>query len=237
MRWFDFERYMRGKLNPSDRDLILLHIVFSLLCVVVLYFLSNVAIGVRLLFLVIAYNTLVPLVGKFRNHTNWLSIWVFVFPLSLLLVFPDWYLAAQLNVIVFPDSGFLSIGTIPIYMAGLWAIPLFIIVYIGDRISQKKSMPITYLTVAILSLTIFGISEETLWALPAWYAQNVTRIGHVAIYIIIPEIMLGISTFIGYNQTREKLWWKKIIWAYIIMVLYLGNASLFYFLIEHMLLV
>jgi hypothetical protein len=179
-----------------------------------------------------AYNILVPLVGKFREHHNWISIWIFVFPLSLLQVFPDWYLADQLGVIVFPDSGFLSIGSIPVYMAGLWAIPLFIILYIGDRMNKEKSLPVSVLTVALCSLAVFGISEETLWALPAWYAQNVAMIGHVAIYIIIPEIILGLSTFLGYNHAREKTWWYKIICAYVIMILYIGNASFFYFMIE-----
>jgi hypothetical protein len=179
------------------------------------------------------YNILVPLVGKWRNHSDWLRIWVFVFPLSILQIFPDWFLAGQLQVIVFPESGVLSIGSIPIYMAGLWAIPLFIILYIGDRINQKQSLPIASLAVAILSVVIFGIAEETMWSLPAWYADNVTTIGHVAIYIIIPEILLGGSTFLGYLQSKEKPWWYKIIWAYCIMIMYLGNAALFHFLIEY----
>jgi hypothetical protein len=227
---------MKSLQNPSDRDLILLHVVFAILCVIVLTLLPGVVIGVRLLLLVVTYNLMVPLFGKWRNHSDWLKIWTFVFPLSILQVIPDWYLAAELNVIVFPDSGFLAIGTIPIYMAGLWAIPLFIILYLGTRIDQKGSLHFTLLTVGILSLVIFGISEETLWALPAWYAQNVTTIGHVAIYIIIPEIILGVSTFIGYNQTKDKQWIFKIIWVYLIMVLYIGNASLFYFFIENVLL-
>lgn len=227
---------MNSALTPSDKDLILVHLIFSLLCVAVLTLFSTVAIGLRLLILVMSYNVLIPLMGKMREHSDWVRIWIFVIPLSILQVLPDWYLAAQLDVIVFPDSGFLSIGTIPIYMAGLWAIPLFIILYVGDRINQKESLGITYLIVAVLSLAIFGISEEMLWALPTWHAQNVTMIGHVAIYIIIPEILLGVMSFLGYNQTMEKQWWHRIVCAYLIMALYTGNASLFYFIIEKVLL-
>ena len=226
---------MKSVDNPSDRDLILLHVIFSILCVAVLTLLPLIVIGIRLLLLVMAYNVMVPLVGKWRNHSDWISIWVFVFPLSILQIFPDWFLAAQLDVIVFPDSGFISIGTIPIYMAGLWAIPLFIIIYISERIGQNFSLTIKYLSSSILSLVIFGISEETLWTLPAWYAQNVAMIGHVAIYIIIPEILLGISTVVGYNYAKEKPRWHKIIYAYVIMILYIGNASFFYFMVDNVL--
>jgi hypothetical protein len=95
---------MKSIESSSDKDLFLLHIIFSVLCVIILTALPTIAIGLRLLILVVIYNILVPLIGKWRNHSEWLGIWSFVFPLSILQVFPDWFLATQLNVIVFPDS-------------------------------------------------------------------------------------------------------------------------------------
>jgi hypothetical protein len=158
-----------------------------------------------------------------------------VLVLSILQIFPDWFLAAQLETIVFPDDGFFMIGPVSGYMAGLWAIPLFVILYVGLEISKQRSYPVAYTVVAALTLLIFGLAEETMWMLPSWSAQNVFMIGHIALYIIIPEILLGISTLISYQLVRERPVWLWIIGAFTVMILYLGNVSFFYFIIERIL--
>ncbi|MHA1638108.1 MAG: DUF6989 domain-containing protein, partial [Candidatus Thorarchaeota archaeon] len=63
-------------------------------------------------------------------------------------------------------------------------------------------------------------------------AQNVAMISHIAIYIIIPEIILGLSAFILYNSLRDRRWWEKLTVSFVIMLLYIGAAGFFYFLIE-----
>ena len=179
---------------------------------------------------------MLPLWAKFRDHPEWLEIWMFVFPISLLMVFPDWFLAYQLETIVFPVDGFPMIGSVPIYMAGLWTIPLFLIIYIGLQVQKKENQALTYLSIIITSLAIFGGSEATLWMLPSLSAQNVAMIGHVAIYIIIPEIILGLSAFILYTSLRDRKWWEKLFSSFVIMVLYIGAAGFFYFVIERLIL-
>ncbi|MHA2366012.1 MAG: DUF6989 domain-containing protein [Candidatus Hodarchaeales archaeon] len=82
------------------------------------------------------------------------------------------------------------------------------------------------------SFIIFGLSEETLWVLPSWQAQNVAMFSHVALYIIIPEMILGLSTFIVFKSLLGKQHYFKIILAFVVMLLYLRSASFFYFLIE-----
>ena len=145
-------------------------------------------------------------------------------------------LSMQLETLIFPNDGFLMIGAVPAYLAGLWTIPLFIIVYIGARIEETQSLHITYILIGMISLLIFGIVEESSGRILSWSTQNVVTIGHVAIYIIIPEIVLGVSTFVAYDIVRERHPLRKILWALLIMLFYLGNVSTYYFLIERIIL-
>ncbi|MHA2298015.1 MAG: DUF6989 domain-containing protein [Candidatus Hodarchaeales archaeon] len=224
-------------INSSERDALIVHVVFTVLCVIVLFIPLEITVGLRLFILVVAYNLMIPLVSFARGHEDWLSIWSYVIVLSILQVFPDWYLSAQLDVLVFPNDGFPKIGTVSGYMAGLWAIPLFMILFIGLRLRVRYKDRITYLGIAIASLLVFGLSEETLWVLPAWHAQNVLKVDHIAVYIIVPEILLGMTTFWSYEYVKEKEYWFRVIMAFLIMILYLGNAAFFYFLIEEILIV
>ena len=156
--------------DQSLRDLFLMHIVFGIIAALVL--ITPLVISAKLLVAVIVYNVMLPVWAKIRDHQEWLEIWLFVFPLSLLMLFPDWFLASQLEVLVFPNDGFPMIGSVPIYMAGLWTIPFFLIIFIGLLVQKKKTQNVAYLSVLITSLTIFGGSEETLWMLPSWSAQK-----------------------------------------------------------------
>ncbi|MHA2036704.1 MAG: DUF6989 domain-containing protein [Promethearchaeota archaeon] len=167
-----------------------------------------------------------------RDYKEWIFIWIFVFLISVFQIFPDWILSAEFNVLVFPEDGLFKIGTVSGYMLGLWAIPLFIIIFIAKQLQERYSKRIVYISVILLSLTIFGISEQSMWMLQSWYAQNVIMIGHVAVYVILPEIILGLSTYYSYELIKEKHHLFKIPVAFLIMILYLGSAVFFYFLID-----
>jgi hypothetical protein len=121
-------------------------------------------------------------------------------------------------------------------MAGLWSIPFFIILFIGNQIQKRRSMNTAYISVSILSVLIFVLAEFTLVYLPSWTATVTGMTGNLAWYIIIPELFLGLSTFICYNIVQEKKIWMKIVGAFTVMILYIGNASFFFFLIETLLL-
>jgi hypothetical protein len=183
--------------------------------------------------LVVIYLIGIPMMAKFRKHSISFDIWIFSFIISLFQILPDWFLAAQLQVLVFPDDGFLRIGEVSAYMAGLWTIPLFLILYITIRADTYLSTYTTYAVSGILAIIIFVGSEQFLGFV--WYAQNVFMIGNIALYIIIPEIMLGISAYWIYQQVKQQPIQRKILGGFSTMVLYLGNANLFYFIIEHIL--
>lgn len=223
---------MKELLTKIERDVFFVHIIFVITCVVILLIPTDLKIGIRLFILVIIYNLAVPIVGLWRKHLEWVKIWLFAFILSLFQVFPDWFLSAQLEILVFPEDGLFKIGTVSGYMLLLWAIPLFIILFVGQRIQERYSPKMAYLAVALMALLIFGISEMTMWTVGSWYAQNVIMIGHMAVYIIIPEIILGLMIYYTYLTIQEKNHWLKIPAAFIVMLVYLGSAAFFYFLIE-----
>lgn len=225
---------MKLKISKEVLDFLLIHLAFVIICIIVLLIPVPNYMGIKLFILVVIYNIILPVCGYLRGHSEWLNIWLFVFLLSLFQIWPDWFLSAELGILAFPEDGFLKIGTVSLYMAGLWVIPLFLIIFIGLRIQERYSKKIVYLNIGILSFLIFGIAEQTMWMLQSWHAQNVTMIGHIALYIIIPEIILGISTYFGYELLQEKKQLLKIPVTFVIMLLYLGNAVFFYFLFERL---
>ena len=217
----------------TTRDFIIVHLIFTVLCFVVLIVPFPIAIGIKLFILVISYNLLISLIGLFRKYSEWVKLWVFVFLISLFQIWPDWFLSAQLNILVFPEDGLFKIGTVSGYMAGLWAIPLFLLCFIGLKIQENYSRLKALIVVGLISFTIFVFSEQTMWMLQSWYPQNVTLFfDHLAVYIIIPEVILGLSTYYYFQKTKNQHYLMLIVVAFGIMLLYLGSVSFFYFLFE-----
>ena len=219
--------------GKSTRDFIIVHLIFIGLCFAVLIIPIPIAIGIKLFILVASYNLLIPLVGLFRKDSEWVKLWVFVFLISLFQIWPDWFLSAQLNILVFPEDGLFKIGTVSGYMVGLWAIPLFLLCFIGLKLQENYSHLKALIVVGLISFNIFVFSEQTMWMLQSWYPQNVTLFfDHLAVYIIIPEVILGLSTFYYFQKAKNQHYLMLIVIAFGIMLLYLGSASFFYFLFE-----
>jgi hypothetical protein len=220
--------------TQMEKDALLLHLIFIALCVVIILIPFGFSMGIKLFILVVSYNLLIAIVGIWRKYENWNHIWLFALLISIFQLFPDWYLSAELNILVFPEDGFIKIGTVSLYMLGLWTIPLFLIMFIGSRVQERYSISKAYLIVVLMSFLIFGIAEQTMWILQSWYAQNVFMIGNLAVYIIIPEVILGLITYFGYKQIQGKHHLFKVLVAFIIMLIYLGSAVFFYFIIERL---
>ncbi len=220
------------------KDFVLIHVIFAVLAVITLLVpIPTATVSGKMLLLVIIYNGLIVVEFYMKGYEDWKSIWIFALILSLLMVFPDWYLAETLGALQFPDDGFPMIGgAIPLYMAGLWTIPFFIIVFIGKEVQRRKSERMAYGLVSTISILTFVLAELTMVNLPSWSATVIGMTGNLAWYIIIPELLLGLSTFICYNIVKDKKFWTVIIGAFTVMILYIGNISFSYFLIETLLL-
>ncbi|MHA1943830.1 MAG: DUF6989 domain-containing protein [Candidatus Thorarchaeota archaeon] len=220
------------------RDFMLIHIIFAVLAAITLLVtIPTATVSGKMLVLVLIYNGLIVVEFYTKGYEDWKSIWVFAFIMSLLMVFPDWYLAETLGALQFPDDGFPMIGgSIPLYMAGLWSIAFFIILFIGQEVQSRKSEGIAYGLVSVFSVMIFVLAELTLVYLPSWTATVIGMTGNLAWYIVIPELFLGLSAFVCYNIVKGKKIWMTILGAFTVMILYIGSASFFYFIIETLLL-
>ncbi len=218
--------------TTQERDAVVVHILFILISILLISAPISIRSGVRLFILVAVYNLILMFVGWIRKDDEWLQLWIFSAILSVFQVFPDWFLSAQLDILVFPEDGLFKIGTVSGYMMGLWTIPLFMILFVGEQIEKRYTQGKAVLVVAALSLIIFGGSEQTLWMLDSWYAKNITMVGHVALYILVPEIILGLAAWYSYKIVKNRNLLHKVVAAFVVMRLYLGSAVSFYFLVE-----
>lgn len=206
------------------------HATFAVICVGV--FLLPIPRGIQFGLLVLAYNIGLPLLALKFKQQNWIDVWLFVLPLSLFQVFPDWFLSAQLKTLVFPEDGLFKIGTVSAYMALLWVIPLFIIVYTAEKIRIHIDQWAAFPAAGFIGVLIFGTSEATLWQLGSWHAQNVRMIGHIALYVIPAEFILSMLTFVAYRITLKETIALKILAAFMVMLCYSGSLNFCYFFIE-----
>ncbi|WP_414587539.1 DUF6989 domain-containing protein [Scytonema sp. PCC 10023] len=152
------------------------------------------------------------------------------------MVLPDSFLCSGLGVLVYPEDSFIKIDPIPVYMAFMWTIPLILIILAGEQVQKHISQRTAYICVAAVSLFIVGIAEQTMWALPSWSSQNVITINHWAVYLVIPEMLLGLSAYIAYENIKYKSLLVKFLTAFLIMLLYWFNLVFFYFFVEKVLL-
>lgn len=218
-------------LTASERDLIWFYAGFALIAVPVL-FVPLGSLGLRVWLLVAGWNIALLLAARWRGHDRWLGIWLFLLPLSILQVFPDWFLSAQLNVLVFPDIGAPMVGTVSSFMALMWVIPLFLAVMAGEAARQRHGTSAGVAAAAVTALLIFAASESISWRIPLWYAQDVGTWQHMAFYVLPAELVLGTSTYAGYLLTRERGPVLRIAAAAGIMLMYLGALAFFYLLFE-----
>ncbi|TGK56938.1 hypothetical protein EHQ27_11210 [Leptospira wolffii] len=222
-------------MKTTEKHALFFHGAFALLCIIVLLLPIPTPSGWRMFFLVLVYNLSLPIVAQIWKHDRWMDIFLFVFPVSVLQVFPDWFLSRVLGVLVFPDDGFFKIGTVSAYMVGLWTIPLFLTIFSATRFAKRypEANPISkYAVAGIVSFLIFLFSEEFMRLIPVWHAQNVSLIGHVAVYVLLPELLLGVFSTFAYFHTEHKPFRTKLLWAIPTFLVYLGALSWSFLLIE-----
>ena len=209
------------------RDILILHAAFAALCIAVLMIPLGISLGVRLFVLVFIYNLAVPGIGTLLGHEDWVDLQLFLLPLGFFILIAESLFCNQLGILQYPEDGFLKIGSVSAYMALMWVIPLFIIVFIGQQVKIHYSQMTSLTAVAALSLLIFGVSEQIMWVLPVG-VWNVKRIW----YFLLPEMFLSISTYACYGVVQYKSILTKMSLAFVTMLFYFSNVVFFYFLVE-----
>jgi hypothetical protein len=207
---------------------------YSILVLLILFTPLIAVTGWKLSFLVGFFLIAMPILIYSLDLDDWKPVFWFSFIASLFQIFPDWFLAEALGVLVFPDESRFLIGKVPIYMAGMWTIPFFIALMSARFLkSFAIFLPIhVHLLTGLIALIIFWISEETMHHIPVWYAQNVKLIGSSAIYVLPAEFFLGIYLSWVYEASLGRNILERIILAGSVFIFYTGALSVSYLIVE-----
>ncbi|MCC5813221.1 MAG: hypothetical protein JJT78_00565 [Leptospira sp.] len=207
---------------------------YSILVLLILFTPLIAVTGWKLIFLVGFFIIAMPILIYSLDLEDWKPVFWFSFLASLFQIFPDWFLAEALGVLVFPDEERFLIGKVPIYMAGMWTIPFFISL-LSARIAKSNInfIPVNiHILTGLIALMIFWISEETMHHIPVWYAQNVKLIGSSAIYVLPAEFLLGVYLSWVYEISLGRNILEKILLASSVFIFYTGALSVSYLIVE-----
>ena len=191
-----------------------------------------IPMGWRFFIAGVLYNIALPLFAVRCVEPRWIRIWGFLFPLSLMQIFPDWFLVEVLGTLEFPDLQFPKIGPVSAFMGLLWITPLFLIVGFGEDLVERWGTRAAVFGSAALSVLIFGIAEATLTLIPVWHPVGVRAWGPVALYVLVPEAILGASAWWAFRVTESRSILLRTAAAAAVMLLYIATLSLSHALIE-----
>ena len=210
--------------------------------------------GLAVCFLVLAWHLALALLTTSRPHLC--LMWRFVATLSVFMVVPDWFLVRALGTLEFPDNGAWKIGSaVSVYMAGMWSIPLMCLLAcctLANRTANRfvdkanihphscRQQFVAPLRAAAIALLIFGGAEQLSQPLRLWSATaNVKRTaGHVALYVLPAEALLGAVTLLAYRATGASevtgwsTWMQHVVAAAAVAVMYTGALAVSYLFVE-----
>ena len=194
--------------------------------------------GMAVCVLLLSWHTALAICSLRRPHIH--KMWRFVAVLSIFMVVPDWFLADVLGTLVFPEDGAWRIGgTVSVYMAGMWSIPLLWVLACfppGDGSSEPLLLEL--LGAGVVALLVFGASEQLTVPLQLWLATNKVKCtaGHVALYVLPAEAALGAATLHAYRTTQAEPDWsgtcRRVLAAASVAVLYTGGLAISYLFVE-----
>jgi len=213
------------------RDILGFHAAFAMAAAAALLLTPQQFYGYALLGAVLGYHLASLLWSSRRGDREWLRLWAYLLPLSMLQVVPDWILVEMVGSLRFMDHGVARVGSVPIYMAGMWSIPLFVIV----ALARLARPPALRAVVAVLvAVVMFGSSEWYAHPLGLWHAVSVEHsVVGIALYVLPAEAALGLAAWWGFEATRGRGLAPQILVAMATSVFYTGMLITSYFFIEH----
>ncbi|MCZ8238409.1 MAG: hypothetical protein O9346_13290 [Leptospiraceae bacterium] len=216
------------------KNLSLFLVVYSALAAGILFFPIGIRTGQKMGILVCIFILSMIYLIEIHKAIGGKKLFYFSLLTSLFQVFPDWFLSKVLAVLVFPEDGFPKIGTVSLYMAGLWTIPLFLSARFARMLTEQGVLPRTFIhfTTGIIALIIFWISEETMHLIPVWHAQNVQTIGNSAIYVLPAEFLLGLFFSYTYEQAKDSSLGARILHSASVALFYTGALTISFLLVE-----
>jgi hypothetical protein len=225
------------EVEPLERDQLVFHAVFFAVALVAVAVPAGPTTGWRIALLVGGYHAASVAFAWQRGHRRWLRLWWFAAVLSVFQVLPDAVLADGLGTLRFPEDGFPDLGPVTGYMAGLWAIPVVVIVAVADAVGRRRGERASWVAAVVAAAVVFGLAELTLTTLlPIWEPVGVTTVGGLALYILPAELFLGVAVLAGARWTRDGPPLRVVPVAAVVALAYTGAATVSWFLIERTLL-
>ncbi len=213
----------RLRAGRGVRALVALHLAYGLAGAIALS-LDPPAKGWGVFACVVAYNVALPLTARAVGRRDWLALWAFLLPLSVFQVAPDWFLAGQLETLVFPDIGGPRLGgEIQLAMAGMWVAPLFVALAAAGGSAARA---------ALLALAVFTGSELAAPVLELWEPRRATELAGVALYVLPAEAALGWAAMVAFARTRASGPAGRIGAAAAVATFYTGALALASFLLD-----
>jgi hypothetical protein len=227
--------------NPKESGsswfVVTFHAVFAAACGLALYpclagenapYPSGYAVSV----LVVAYSAVMVAMTQSR-YPDLYKIWEFAAILSVFQVLPDWFLNDALSSLEFPNDGVFRFGgAVSWYMAMMWTIPIFLVVWSCKGTGEPTGLDC--IKAAVAALAIFGASEELTHPLNLWHATKTIkqRWGKVAIYVLPAELVLGPAALFAFRFTLERSFFQKAVAAFCVALMYTGALAISYLFIE-----
>jgi hypothetical protein len=168
----------------------------------------------------------VCVLATMTGRRNWIAALTVIVPISIFQVFPDWMLAKVVGSIVFPDNGGLRVdAVIPLAMAGLWVLPLLIVVLFA-RDSLWRG--------ALVSTIVFAATEIAAPHLGIWHpAAGLSEVLGIAVYVLPAEAALGAATVYAVRVAADAGWGTKIAAAASVSIFYAGALAISALLIDN----
>jgi hypothetical protein len=154
------------------------------------------ALGWRLLAVVVLFPVAMLVMAARWTLPGWQLAWRVLAPLSVLMVLPDWFLSAELGTLQFADTGAPVLGTVPVYMAGMWVMALFPLVVLGAAVERRHDERTALAAVAAGGLAFFFGAEALAPLVPLWEPVGVAMLGPVAAYVLLPEMVLSVAAWL-----------------------------------------
>ena len=187
-------------------------------------------VGPRVAVAVLAFHLGWVVLG--RRDPELADLWATLAPMSALFVLPDWFLSAGLGVLRFPADGFPDLGPVTGYMAGLWAVPFLASVVAGRWVAAQRGFAAGALAASAVCLLLLVVGETVAWRVPVWEAVGVRQLGHVALYLLPAEALLGASVFVAAHLARGRGVLTRLGLGLLVAQLYAGGLALGYLLVE-----
>lgn len=206
------------------RGLALLHVALLVLGGVALS-LPVPAQGWAVLVVVVAYAAALPVVCRAVGRPDWAALALFLVPVSVFQVLPDWVLADLVGTLAFPDRGGPRVDdVIPVAMAAMWVAPLFVaLVVAGLRPGRSAVTAAVVFAGAELLAPVVGLWEPV---------GDTTRVLGVAVYVLPAEAALGWAAAVAFGAARGRPASVRVGAALAVSTFYLGALVLAHFVID-----